>query len=212
MIKRSYAISMTYDVTDAEKQKAEKALLYFNYAIKLLNLASDHLNIMKTPFKENSETSEEEIMKIRAALRRFRDKAVSNFNDFKIESFKCVNIMQEFSSDPQIIKIMKSFISSIEKLEDNVNDFVDLFNDLSSKDFVKNIVENIELIQNKCEEIEEIIDNRIKNYIQENILSKSWVDSISNDLQLKVEKKTPLLIDLFNKRQDQLNENLKNRT
>lgn len=203
---------MTYDVSDSEKVEAEKALMCFNYSLKLLNLASAHLNIMKTPFKTNPDMPPEEVMKARAAIRRFRDKSIQNFNDFKKASFKCVNVMQGFASDTQTVKLMKSFISSIDDLEVKVNEFVDLFTDLESKDFSKKIVGTIEVIQKQCEDIEEIIDERIKKHIQTNILATSWVDSISNELQMKIEQKTPLILDLFNKRQDQLNDAIRERS
>lgn len=212
MIKKVYAINMTYEVSDAEKLQAEKAIICFNHAIKLLDLSSDHLNVMKTPFKDNPEMSPEEVMKARAAIRRFRDKSIENFNDFKIASFKCVNVMQQFSSDTQTVKLMKSFISSVDELENMVNKFVEVFNDLESKTFAKQVVELIEEIQKQCDEVEEIVDERIKSHIQTNILARSWVDSVSNDLQMKVEKKTPLILDLFNKRQDQLNDIIKERS
>jgi len=212
MIKRSYAINMTYDVTSAEKAEAERALLCFNYTDKLLNSAEDYLNIMKTPFKDNPNISSDDIMKARAAIRRFRDKAVENFNDFKVGAFKCINIMQFFSSDTQSLKLMKLFISSIDDLESKVNDFVDLFTDLESKDFATAVVSSVEVIQKQCEEINEIINERIKTHIQSNILAKTWVDSVSDNLQMHVQKKTPLILDLFNKRQDQLNEIIKERT
>ncbi len=212
MIKKSYSIQMSYDVSDEEKNQAEQALLHFNFTLKLLNKANEHLNIMKTPFKENSEMSPESIMKARAALRRFRDKAIENFNYFKISAFKCINIMQHFASDTQTVKLMKSFIDSIDTLEAKVNDFANLFNDLQSRDFAKNVVTNIENIQQECDGIDEIIDERIKNHIQTNILAKSWVDNVSDDLQVKIEQKTPLILELFNKRQDQLNEAIKERT
>ena len=116
MIKFGYAIQMSYEVTDAEKQQAEKALIHFNHALKLLSLANNHLNIMKIPFKDNPEISPQDVMKARAAIRRFRDQAVDGFNDFKIESFKCVNIMKNFASDTQTIKLMKSFIPATKSL------------------------------------------------------------------------------------------------
>lgn len=212
MIKRAYSIQMSYEVSDAEKQQAEKALLYFNHALKLLNLANDHLNIMKTPFKSNPDSDVNEIVKARAAIRRFRDQSVKNFNDFKVAAFKCVKSMQDFSSDTQTIKLVKSFISSVEELEVKVNNFVDLFDDLQSKEFSSEIVRVIEEIQKDCKDIDEIIDERIKSHIQSNILAKSWVDSMSNNLQMKIEKKTPLMLDLFNQRQDQLNEVIKEKT
>lgn len=211
MIKKAYSVQMSYEVSDEEKKQAERALLCFNHTIKLLDKSSNHLDIMKTPFKDNPEMSAEEIMKARAAIRRFRDKSIENFNEFKITAFKCVHIMQTFASDTQTLKLMKSFISSIDALETKVNVFADVFNDLESKEFSKTVVTTIEDIQKQCKEVDEIIDERIKTHIQSDILAKSWVDTVSNDLQMRIEKKTPLIVDLFNKRQDQLNDIIKER-
>lgn len=212
MIKKAYSVQMSYEISDLEKSKAERSLLYFNGTLKLLQKASEHLNVMKTPFKDNSDIPPEEIMKARAAARRFRDQAIDNFNTFKRAAFQCVNVMQEFASDTQTIKLMKSFITAVGELEDNVNKFADLFEDLKSKDFAKNVVSSIEGIQHECEDIEEIIDERIKNHIQTDILATSWVDSVGNDLEMKIEQKTPLILDLFNQRQDQLNDAVKERS
>lgn len=202
---------MSYNVSDSERSQAEKALLYFRAAEKYLVQAADHLNIMKTPFKDNPDMTPEDVMTARAVIRRFRDKAIDNFDQFKKVAFDCVNLMQTFSSDTQTLKLMKSFIASVDDLENGVNQFADLFNDLHSKDFVKDVVVAIESIQKQCDEIEEIIDERIKSHIQTNILAKSWVDSISNDLQMKIEKKTPLIVDLYNQRQEQLNDAVEER-
>jgi hypothetical protein len=208
---KAYALQMSYEITDPEKKQAEQALLYFNFSLKLLNQASEHLNIMKTPFKDSPDISPQDIMKARAAVRRFRDTAIDNFNLFKESGFKCVNVMRIFSTDTQTVKLMRSFISAVEELENLVNKFADLFEDLQSKDFPQNIVSSIEVIQHQCDDIEEIIDDRIKNHIQTDILATSWVDSVGNDLEMQLETKTPLILDLFNQRQDQLNEAIKNR-
>jgi len=211
MIKKSYSVQMSYDVSDSEKQQAEKALLYFKAAEKFLMQAADHLNIMKTPFKDNPDMTPEDVMKARAVIRRFRDKAIDNFDKFKKVAFDCVNLMQTFESDTQTLKLMKSFIASIDDLEVSVNQFADLFNDLQAKEFVKDVTTSIEHIQKQCDEIDEIIDERIKSHIQTNILASSWVDSVSNDLQMKIEKKTPLIVDLYNQRQEQLNDAVEER-
>src|ERR1019366_9363245 len=132
MIKHSYSVQLTYDVTDAEKAQAEKALIAFDFSSKLLGVAKDHLNIMHTPFKDNNDISTEEVIKFRAALRRFRDKSIENFNEFKKASFKCIALMQLFSSDTQTSKLIKSFISSVEDMEKQVNKFSESFNDLEN--------------------------------------------------------------------------------
>lgn len=209
MQKKAYIVQMTYDVSDAEKQQAEKALIAFNGAIKALKIASDHLNIMLTPFKDHQDISPEQIFKFRVPIRKFRDQAIENFNSFKIVSFKCIILMEKFSTDTQTNKLMKSFISLIDDLESKVNDFADLFSDLKSKDFVKKSVEIIEDIKEKCEEIEDLIDERLKSHIRENILSKTWADDIGNDLKSKFEKSKPLIMELFNQRQEEINNKLK---
>jgi len=211
MIKLSYSTQMSYKVTDAEKHQAEQAFLYFNAAGKTLTDAQDYLNVMKTPFKDNQDMAPDDVWKARPVVRRFRDTAIDKFNIFKRDAFKCVDLMQIFSTDTQTLKLIKSFISAIDELEVSVNSFVDLFNDLQAKNFVTDAVASIETIQKQCDDIDEIIDERIKSHIQTNILATSWVDTIGNDLDMKIEKKTPLILDLYNKRQEQLNDAVEER-
>src|SRR5690348_5912128 len=79
LIKKAYITNMSYDVTDTEKMQAERALVFFNHTVKLLDQASDYMDIMKTPFKDNPDMNPDEVIKARAAIRRFRDKAIDNF-------------------------------------------------------------------------------------------------------------------------------------
>lgn len=211
MIKRAYIVQMTYDVSDDEKQEAEKALLFFAHASKLLDSACDHLNIMKVPFKDNPEIDPKEVVMARAAIRRFRDKSVDNFNDFKKAAFQCVNVMQPFSSDTQTLKLVKSFISAIDELESTFNEMVDLFDNLESKEFVSKVIESMEKIEKQCDDINEIINDRIKHHIQTNIIATSWVDSVGDDLQMQITEKTPLVVELFNERQQALNNTIESK-
>jgi len=107
MIKKAYAVQMSYNVSDDEKRQAERVIMCLNSAKRELEKASVHLDVMKTPFKDNPEIKPNEIMDARAAIRRFRDKSVDNFNAFKHVAFQCVNLMQMFASDTQTIKLMK---------------------------------------------------------------------------------------------------------
>lgn len=209
---RVYASDLTFDVSPAEKIQARKATVFFNHAIKLLDVAKDHLDVMKTPFKDSPNMTPEDVMKARSGVRRFRDKAVENFNEFKRAAFQCVRSMQPFSTDTQTTKLIKSFIGSIDDLEFQVNKFVELFSDLEDQNFTTNVVEAIEKIQAKCEEVEEIVEDRIKKHINQNILSATWVDDVGEELDLKIEKETPLLMQLYNDRQDQLNDAIKERS
>lgn len=204
LIRKSYSVQMSYNISDAEKAQAEKALLAFNSALRLLTIALDHLNIMAIPFKDHPDIPAEQLIKFRAALRRYRDKCIENFNNFKLTAFKCITFMQPFANDTQTAKLLKSFISSIEDIEQQVNIFSDLFNNFKSKDFITKSVQALDSIKKEVNQLEEIIDDRIKSHIQKDILGKSWVDDISNELEMKVEKKTPLLVELNKERQEEL--------
>lgn len=191
------ATQLSYEVTENEKQVAEKALIIFNITKNLLTKSNDYLNIIRSPFINSPEISYDQLYKFRAALRRFRDKAIENFNKFKVASFKCISIMNNFASDTQTIKLMKSFINAIEELEAKVNIFAEIFDDLKNKNFTQNIIKKVEEIQKKCDEIKDLIDDRLKAHIQNNILSTNWVNSVGNELQMSIEKKKPLMVDIY---------------
>jgi len=198
------ASQLSYNISAAEKNQAEKALICFKHTKKSLKLAIEYIDILYTPFKENSDITAEEIIKYRAALRRFRDKAIENFNTFKLLSFECVQVMDIFSSDSQINKLIKTFISLIDDIQSDVNKFVDEFKDLKSKTFIPDIIKCIDNIKKNSDQLQEIIDERILSHIQENILSSTWIDDVSRELKRKIEKKKPLIIDLYNKSQENL--------
>lgn len=198
ILKKAYHMMMSYDISDAEKYQAENSIICFNASSKALATADKYLNIIYTPFKDNPEMSKEDVMKIRAALRRYRDTSVDKFNNFKKISFKCVASLSKFAFDTQISKFTKSYISEIEVLEANVNDFVALFDNLEDKEFSKKIVSQIENIHKQCEQISELINQRIIKHIQDNILSKNWTSEFDKD-NLTLKHEDPLMVMLENK-------------
>jgi len=207
---KKYATMMSYEISDSEKEIAEKAIRYFDYCQKTLKGCWSHLNLIYDAFKDDQTINPEDLFKRRAALRRYRDKVVDNFNYLKRIAFKCYVVMQPFISDTQTERILKSFVSIIEELEDQVNKLIEIFGNLKSKDFAKDVITAINSIKPTVEELTELIDDRMKNHIQKNILSRNWVSELSKKLQEKVEKKSPLLVELVKEREEalKLNKNI----
>jgi dGTP triphosphohydrolase len=201
---KSYAIQMSYEVPSEEKDRATKIVLYFQHLIKIADFCNEHLDLIYTPFKDNPEISPEQVFKARAALRRYRDKVADNFNIFKRQAFKCFTLLQPFSVDTQIVKLTKSFVLSIDDIEKQVNRFIELFSNLESKEFGQSIVKGVDNIKKELAQLKQIIEDRIINHVQDNILARNWVDVVSNELQQKVEKKIPLSIELVNERNKKL--------
>lgn len=202
--KKVYAIQMAYEVPSEEKDRASKAIIGFDHLLKTMAFCNDHLDLIYTPFKDNTNITPEQAYKARAALRRYRDKVADNFNGFKRIAFKCFVLMQPFSSDTQIIKLNKSFVLSIGDVEKQVNRFIELFDNLESKEFPQGVVKAVENIKKEIAQLQQIVEDRIKDHIQNNILARNWVDMVSDELQEKVEKKVPLSVELVNERNEKL--------
>ncbi len=198
---------LTYQITDEEKRVAEKALLWFEHCVKVLHQANEHLNLIYDPFKQTPDATPEQVFQYRSALRLYRDKVADNFNLFKKVAFKCYVIMQPFTSDTQTEKILKSFVMAIDDIEKQVNRCIDLFSNLKAPDFTKSLITAIDNIKKEIAELEQIIDDRIKTHIQTNILARNWVDNIGQELQEKVEKKSPLVMELVKQREEKSENN-----
>lgn len=199
MFKYGYGTELTYNISEEELQQAKKAIDSFEDAVKAVKIAKEHLNIMYNPFKDNPSISTDQIIKYRAALRRFRDKSIDNFNEVKVKAFRCVSLIQVFSSDTQISKLMKSFISSMESIEKEVNNFAYVFFKLKSNTFVQDVVSAIEKVQKECDKLISSIEDRIKSYIQSNIIGDVWVKNMEDKLNEKIENKKPVFMQINNK-------------
>jgi hypothetical protein len=199
---------MSYEIPSEEKDKALKSLESFTHLQKLLKECNDRLNLIYTPFKNNTNITPEQTYKARASLRIYRDRTADRFNELKQYAFKCFISLQPFSSDTQIVKLKKSFVFSVDDIQTQVNRFLELFSSLDSNDFGKAVITAVENIQKEISQLEQIVEARIKNYIQSNILARSWVDDVSDELQQKVETKIPLSIELVNQRTKELENKL----
>jgi dGTP triphosphohydrolase len=129
---------------------------------------------------------------------------VDNFNEFKKQAFKTFTLFQFFIADTQMSKLSKSFVSAISDMEKQVNRFIDLFSNLESKDFPTAIVKAIENIKKELAQFKQIVEDRIMDHVQNNILARSWVDNISDEIQQKVEKNIPFSVQLVNERNEKL--------
>lgn len=206
MIKRrkKYAIQLSYEVPNEDKTRATKAIMCFDYLLKVMKDCGSYLDLIYTPFKDNQATAPEQIMKVRARLRTYRDEVAEKFNLLKKIAFKCFVALQPFSTDTQIIKLNKSFILSMGDIEKQVNRFIDLFSNLEAKEFSQSVVGAIDNIKKEIAQLDQIIENRIKDHLQTNILARNWIDNVSDELQEKVEQKLPFSVELVNERNQKL--------
>ena len=203
MQKRSYNIQMTYDISDSEKMYAEQALHATDYMLGMIESFINHLDMMHLPFTENQDITPEQVWQFRATFREYRDQAKKNWQEVKNVGFKIVKLMNNFMSDTQIEKIMKSFNASLDDVSKQFDAFIILFNMLQSADFKANAVKSIDAIKKETAQLKEIIDERVQNILEKDILAKSWIDQ-TGDISVNLEKNKPFDIKLFEERKEQL--------
>lgn len=190
---------LTEQVSEQEKKNARKAIFLFKKSTDQLDKAKNYLNVIYTPFKDNQDITPEHTHKYRFFLRKFRDKSVDNFNSFKISLYKCIVVMQHFSSDSDIFKLVNTLITSVEDLEIMVNKYVDLFDRLDSKEFSKDLVTSVDKIFKQTDKINELIEDRVIKKISNDILSKTWVDAIGEELNMEIKERQPSLLSIYNR-------------
>jgi len=200
MIKRSYLNQMTYDISNEEKNQARQLLTYIDYTSKLLDDTKEFLDTIKVPFENNTEMEAKEILSQRVHLREFRDKSLKKFSDFKLNSFYAINVLTKFSSDPKVSGMMKAFVNTVSDTEKTFEKFENLFNNMESGTFVKDVIDVAKLLQAKCKDLENILNDRIRNYVSSNILGETWVSKMYNDLKISQPSKTPKTLDVINRR------------
>ncbi len=205
--KKADNFQTSFDIPKEEKELAAQAIKIFDNCLEKLNAANKYLDIMYVPFKNNSDIPTDKVLKYRAHMRQFRDNTIEKFNEFKVAAFKCVVGMNKFSTDTQTNILMKTFVNSISEMEEVVNDLSKLFDTLDDKDIISNILEKIDVIKSKSKEIEDLIKLRIMKHINDNILATNWVDNVSKDLNMSLNKPSPLYIDLYEKLQNKINKN-----
>lgn len=197
-----FAIQLSYNISEREKDFARKALIGLKYVKNNLDKCINYLKLIQTPFKDNNDLTPEDTWKTRAALWQYRDNTIDKFNTFKLIAFKSFLILNIFSSDTQVENLKKTYVVSIQELENLVNKFSNLFNDIESKDFKENMVKSIDLIVKKSDEIKKIIDERIETHLKQNILAKTWVDEMSSELGIDIEENEPLIKELIENRKN----------
>lgn len=208
MERKGYSVQMSFDVPDAEKRVAEKASELFDELSGRLRVASNHLNIIYEPISKYEKIDSELLLEHREVFRNYRDQIKKNFETVMNLAFKAVILMGEFSTDTRTVEMMNSFIGSMKELEKQVNRLLGIFSDISNASFRDGIVRSIESVKEEANQVKHLINDRILNHIDTNILAKKWTSNVTDEYQNKVYEKLPLVVELWKERQKALDEGI----
>lgn len=199
--RNAYGVQMSFDVPDAERRIAEKAKEQFEELSSKLKLAMEHLDYMYIPFKTHNATDSGLLVENQTMFSRFKVRVKRNFDRIRKKAKFCLALMSEFQTDTSTEEMMKSFVANMESVERQVNTFLSLFSNLNSPDFRDNVISTIDAIRKTVSQLRQMINDRILDHVDTNILAKNWISEFTGDAENRIKEKTPLLIELYKERQ-----------
>lgn len=212
LLKLAETIEMSMEIPDDERKIAASTVVHFEKLVKKLQSFNKHLNVMYNPFKEYQTVSSESVEKYRGAIWKYRKRIIENFHKIKELALICVRDMSHFDSDTHITELLSAFSDDIGGIEDQVNSLIAVLANWETGNYKNNVVSAIENLKKEIAEIRKLIYDRIIDHINTNILAKNWVDNISDELNISIQQREPLITQLYEEREKQLKQMLSKET
>jgi len=205
MIKKiAQTIEISFEIPESEKQQAREMVEVFKKVIVAMTQAKKHLNDMYEPFKGTQAVSPEELENIRGQVHRYKLQVKQNFEQVKLLAGYAMAKLNDFSSDTHITELENTFSDSFSDLEKQVNVLLEVMGEIEASDFRDKFIFCVDAIRTEAFELEKLINDRIIDYIDTNILAKTWMDDVQEALEGKIKSRIPYITQLFYERKKAL--------
>ena len=202
--KSAYSIQMSFEVPDAERRVAEKAEECLEDLLSRMKLGVEYLDLIYQPFSKVQSVDAKQVAEHRTILRKYRNEIKKRFDKIMKRSFRCMVLMGEFSTDTDTEEMMGSFMEAMKDVERQVNNLLAVFENLNSSQFKDHLIAAIDAVKKQVNQVRQLVNDRILEHIDTNILAKNWMSDLSERYEQKVQSKFPLVVELFKERQQAL--------
>jgi flagellar hook-basal body complex protein FliE len=202
--KKAYSIQMSFNVPDSERRVAEKAVEHFEDLLSRMKIAVEYLDFIYVPFSEIQQADPEQVVENRVILRKYRDHIKEKFDKIMRKAYRCMLLMGEFNTDSAIAEMMTTFMAAMKDVEKQVNVLLSIFSNLNSAEFKNYLIASIDSVRKQVNQVRQLVNDRILEHIDTNILAKNWMSDLSERYHHTVKEKTPLVVELFKERQQAL--------
>lgn len=191
---------MIYNIPDSQIEKARKAKELFEDLIGLVRFCNNHLDQIREPFDGLTETNGEVLAKEKKLFQRYAGAIRHNFDLVLKKSNRCAILMSEFATDTKVQTMMNSFLSYIDEIEKESKRLLDVFDNFKNPNFPVSLISAIDQIKKTNVQIKELVNDRILEFIDVNILASDRVKDITDENDNRVYDKKPLLVQLYEER------------
>ncbi len=209
MLKLADSIQLSFKINDSEKKLAKEASETFLASLNQLNIAKEHLEIIRDVFQKYETIDPESVKEKIGVLNRFKKKVKENYGEiFKLEALKAIELFSVFDTDSQVEELIEAFRNSISDLEKAVVIFLNQMDEYENVEFRQNILLAIENIFKETAQISQLVKDRIINYIDDNILLDNWMSDGDNLVEKAIKQDNPEIYDILKEQEP----NIPNRT
>lgn len=209
--KFAQSVDMSFEIPEEDKAVARVALKYLDAVSKQLSEFDSYLNIIYQPFSDNQNISEESILKYRGFLIRFKNKMVEKYKEMARTVLNVIKALKHFSTDSHSNELIKALVDSFSDIDNGVNELEKVLKNYTSKDFRDNLLKVIQNIRKQKTQTEDLINDRILEHINTNILANNWIDGLAKEFNLDLSEQEPYLQKLYKERENRLNSALDKR-
>jgi hypothetical protein len=205
LLKNAETIEMSIDIPDSEKKIGAKISSRLEKILTKLNFFEDHLDIIYNPFKKYNVVSQESIHKYRGSLWDYLQQIQINIDNIKEMVVLTIGDLKVFSSDTHINELISTFTDSFGDIEELVKSLTDIISDWDSDTYKEDIIKEIDLIKQSIEEFKILINDRIIDHINTNILCKNWLEDLDDHMKENINESKPIVTKLYREREEKLN-------
>lgn len=204
--KLAQLVEMSLDVPSSEKKVAKQIVSTMEKVCKKIEQFDEHLDLIYNPLKNNETASKESVIENRGAIKRYTDKIEENFDELTEMSLLVIRDLNVFSTDGHIKELIKSFTNAFGDVEDSVKSLIASLDDWKSEEYRDNVLVSIENAKKQAAQVYKLLNERIIEHINTNIIANTWVDNVSDKLNITIQEREPYIKRLHREREEKLRE------
>jgi hypothetical protein len=179
---------LTMEVSERERSLAKAAKKEFKAILKDLDNALEVIFELRDAIVQQRPSKEDLQNTYRGRLLRYRRKITEVFNKLLIRFKNAIESLGDIT-DPDMANLKKIMIAEFDELSDGVENVLSTLDDVDKEGFTKELERLCTQMQIRSTSINEIIDNRLVNHIDSDILGKMKV----SELKTRIIKRTRML-------------------
>jgi hypothetical protein len=179
---------LTMEVSERERSLAKAAKKEFKDILRDLDNALDIIYDLRDAIVQQRPSKEDLKNTYRGRLLRYRRKITEVFNKLLVRFKNAIQLLDDIT-DPDMANLKKIMTAEFDELSDGVENVLSLLDDADKEGFTQELERLCTQMQTRSKSINEVIDNRLFNHINNDILGKLKV----SEFKTRIIKRARLL-------------------